>query len=70
MRDAFLEGYTQIRTLPESQLEHLDLFMATQYATMILWASLFIRNDPARRAEHEEWRDRDGARLLRYLERR
>jgi Ser/Thr protein kinase RdoA (MazF antagonist) len=69
MRDAFLEGYAQVRTLPESQLKHLDLFMATQYATMVLWASLFIRNDPARRAEHEEWRKRDGARLLRYLER-
>jgi Ser/Thr protein kinase RdoA (MazF antagonist) len=70
MRDAFLEGYVQVRTLPESQLKHLDLFMATQYATMVLWASLFIKNDPARRAEHEEWRNRDGAKLLRYLERR
>ena len=69
-RDAFLEGYAQVRTLPESQLQHLDLFMATQYATMVLWASLFIRNDPARQAEHEEWRDRDGAKLLRYFERR
>jgi Ser/Thr protein kinase RdoA (MazF antagonist) len=69
-RDAFLEGYAQVRTLPESQLRHLDLFMATQYATMVLWASLFIKNDPARRAEHEEWRDGDGAKLLRYLERR
>lgn len=69
-RDAFLDGYSQVRTLPESQLRHLDLFMAAQYATMVLWASLFIRNDPARRAEHEAWRDEDGARLLRYFERR
>jgi Ser/Thr protein kinase RdoA (MazF antagonist) len=69
-RDAFLEGYAQVRTLPDSQLQHLDLFMATQYATMVLWASLFIKNDPARQAEHEAWRDRDGAKLLRYLERR
>jgi Ser/Thr protein kinase RdoA (MazF antagonist) len=69
-RDAFLEGYAQVRTLPESQLKHLDLFMATQYATMVLWASLFIKNDPARQAEHEAWRTRDGARLLRYVERR
>jgi Ser/Thr protein kinase RdoA (MazF antagonist) len=68
-RDAFLEGYAQVRTLPESQLQHLDLFMAAQYATMVLWASIFIRNDPARRAEHEAWRDRDGTKLLRYLER-
>ena len=44
--------------------------MAAQYATMVLWASPFIRNDPARRTEHEAWRDEDGAKLLRYLERR
>jgi Ser/Thr protein kinase RdoA (MazF antagonist) len=69
-RDALLDGYAQVRTLPGSQLQHLDLFMAAQYATMVLWASLFIKNDPARQAEHEAWRDGDGAKLLRYLERR
>ncbi len=69
MRDAFLDGYAQVRTLPDAQLEHLDLFMATQYATMVLWASMFIKHDPARRAEHEEWRNRDGNKLLRYFER-
>ena len=68
-RDAFLEGYARVRTLPQAQLRHLDLFMAAQYATMVLWASLFIRNDPARLAEHEEWRDQDGAKLLRYFDR-
>jgi Ser/Thr protein kinase RdoA (MazF antagonist) len=69
-RDAFLAGYAQVRTLPGSQLQHLDLFMAAQYATMVLWASLFIRNDPAREAEHEAWRAGDGEKLLRYFERR
>jgi Ser/Thr protein kinase RdoA (MazF antagonist) len=69
-RDAFLEGYAQVRILPESQLQHLDLFMAAQYATMVLWVSAFIRDDLARQAEHEAWRDGDGARLLRYFERR
>ena len=44
--------------------------MAAQYTTMVLWVSLFIRNDPVRRTEHEAWRDEDGAKLLRYLERR
>jgi Ser/Thr protein kinase RdoA (MazF antagonist) len=68
MRDAFLDGYAQIRTLPESQLVHLDLFMAAQYATMVLWASMFIKNDPAMRAEYEKWRDREGNKLLRYAE--
>lgn len=68
-RDAFLDGYAQVRSLPDSQLKYLDLFMATQYATMVLWASVFIRNDPARRAEHEAWRDSDGEKLLRYFNR-
>ena len=68
-RDAFLEGYAQVRTLPESQLRHLDLFIAAQYATLVLWASAFMRDDPARQTEHEAWRDENGAELLRYLER-
>ena len=69
MRDAFLEGYARVRTLPESQLKHLDLFMAAQYVTMVLWASAFIKRDPAMRVEHEKWRSRDGNKLLRYFER-
>lgn len=69
-RDALLDGYAQVRTLPESQLKHLDLFMAAQYATMVLWSTLFIKNDPAMRSEHEAWRARDGGKLLRYLDRR
>jgi Ser/Thr protein kinase RdoA (MazF antagonist) len=68
-RDAFLEGYAQVRTLPEAQLGHLDLFLAAQYATSVLWASSFLRNDPARQTAHEAWRDENGAELLRYLER-
>ena len=70
VRDAFLAGYGQVRTLPEVQLKHLDLFMAAQYAQLVLWASAFIRNDPARRTEHEAWREREGIKLLRYFERR
>jgi Ser/Thr protein kinase RdoA (MazF antagonist) len=69
-RDAFLQGYTQVRTLPESQPRHLNLFLAAQYATLVLWASAFIRDDPARQTEHEAWRDENGVELLRYLERR
>jgi Ser/Thr protein kinase RdoA (MazF antagonist) len=70
IRDAFLAGYSQVRALPEVQLKHLDLFMAAQYAQMVLWASAFIRDDPARRVEHEAWREREGIKLLRYFERR
>ena len=70
IRDAFLDGYGQVRTLAEAQLKHLDLFMAAHHATMVLWASAFIRSDPAMRAEYEGWRNREGNKLLRYFERR
>src|SRR4030042_235106 len=41
MRDAFREGYAQYGTLPEEQWSKLDLFVATQFATMVLWVSAF-----------------------------
>ena len=66
-RDAFLEGYEGVHALPASQLDQLDLFMAAQYATGVLWASQFILDDPARQLEHQAWRDENGAMLLRYF---
>ena len=68
IRDAFLAGYAEKHTLPDEQLQHLDLFMAAQHAIMILWASAFILEDPAMAAENEEWRDQEAAKLLRYFE--
>ncbi len=68
IRDAFLDGYAQIRSMPESQLAQLDLFMAAQYATMVLWASAFIKRDPAMQSQNEKWRDKNGKNLLRYFE--
>jgi len=68
LRDAFLEGYTRVHALGADQLAHLDLFMAVNYATGVLWASQFIIDEPARKAEHEAWRDENGALLLRYFE--
>jgi Ser/Thr protein kinase RdoA (MazF antagonist) len=67
-RDAFLEGYAQVRTLPETQLRHLNLFVAVDAATGVLWASQFIEDDPARQAEHEAWRAESGEKLLRYVD--
>jgi Ser/Thr protein kinase RdoA (MazF antagonist) len=67
IQDAFLDGYAQVRTLPDEQLKHLDLFMAGQYAQLLIWASAFIRHDPARRTQHEAWRNREGNNLLRYF---
>ena len=69
MRAAFLDGYAEIRQLPEAQLQHLDLFIAAQFAVMVLWATLFIQQDPAMRAVHEAWLHKDGARMLEYFDR-
>jgi Ser/Thr protein kinase RdoA (MazF antagonist) len=68
-KDALLVGYTQVRTLPDEQLKHINLFMAAQHATMVLWSTVFILHDPAMEKEHEEWRTREGEKLLRYFER-
>ena len=69
MRDAFREGYTQVRVLPEAQWSQLDLFAATQFATMVLWASAFLKHDPLRVAEYEPWRNDNGNKLLGYFKR-
>lgn len=69
MRDAFYEGYAPIRTLPQAQWQLLDLFVATQFATMLLWASAFLKDDPGRTSEHTLWRDSSGEKLLRYFNR-
>jgi Ser/Thr protein kinase RdoA (MazF antagonist) len=69
MRDAFHEGYAQVRTLPEKQWKQLDLFVATQFATMTLWSSDFLMSDPMRKDVYESWRNENGKNLLRYFER-
>ncbi len=66
MRDAFREGYAQVRCLPEAQWALLDLFVATHFATMVFWASEFLKHDPRRAAEYEPWRDDNGQKLLAY----
>ena len=69
MSDAFREGYTQVRNLPDKQWIQLDLFVATQFATMLLWASEFLRHDPKRVEEYTPWRDDSGNKLLGYFDR-
>ncbi len=70
IRDSFLTGYTKIRPLPNEQLRHLDLFMAARYADLTLWGTYFIRREPAMRVQHEEWRNKAGDDLARFVERR
>jgi len=69
MRDAFREGYAQNGMLPEAQWSQLDLFVATQFATMVLWASAFLKHDPKRVEEYELWRNDTGNKLLGYFNR-
>lgn len=69
MRDSFYDGYARFRTLPETQWKLLDLFVAAQFATMLLWASAFLKRDQARAAEYEPWRNESGEKLLRYFTR-
>lgn len=66
MRAAFRDGYDRIRRMPEEQWEQLDLFVAAQFATMVLWASEFIKHDPMRAVEHQAWRDDNVNKLLHY----
>jgi hypothetical protein len=47
----------------------LDLFVATQFATMVLWASAFLKDDPMRTSEYELWRDDNGRKLIGYIQR-
>jgi len=69
MRDDFLAGYLPVHPLPDSQLKHLDLFLAMDYATSVLWAAAFIHDDPSRQDEYVAWMDENGEKLLRYFER-
>jgi len=67
MRDDFLDGYLPVHPLPDAQLKHLDLFLAMDYATSLLWATTFIHDDPSRLNEYEAWRNENGEKLLRYF---
>jgi Ser/Thr protein kinase RdoA (MazF antagonist) len=69
MRDAFHEGYSRIRILPGDQWSKLDLFVAIQFATMLLWFTEFLINDPKRAVEHGPLRNFNGDKLLEYISR-
>jgi len=69
-REVFMTGYAETNTLPDEQLKYIDLFIATRFADFTLWGTSFIKNDPGRANEHEDWRDESGDSLLRYIEER
>jgi Ser/Thr protein kinase RdoA (MazF antagonist) len=69
MRDAFREGYDLVRVLPEAQWDQLDLFVATQFATIVIWSTEFLALDPKRVAEYVPWRNDNAEKLIRYFDR-
>jgi Ser/Thr protein kinase RdoA (MazF antagonist) len=68
MRDVFREGYTKVPALLEAQWATPDLFIATQFATIVLWALAFLKHDPLRVAEYEPWRNENGDKLVWFFE--
>ena len=69
VRKAFQSGYSQVRALPEEQWRQLDFFIAAQFATLVLWSSDMLMNDPMRVAEYGPWREKVGNQLLGYFNR-
>lgn len=67
VQDALLEGYSGIRTFPDSQLAHLDLFKAAFNATLMLWMLDWAKLVPGSRAPKRQL-DMYGANLMRYFE--
>jgi Ser/Thr protein kinase RdoA (MazF antagonist) len=49
-RDALLNGYAEIRSLPEEQLNNLELFMMAFHVYWSLWAAAIVHLHP----EHEQ----------------
>jgi Ser/Thr protein kinase RdoA (MazF antagonist) len=50
-RDALLDGYAQVRSLPEDQSKYLDLFLAAYYVYLSLWAAAMAQLHPNYREE-------------------
>ena len=50
-RDTLLDGYAQVRSLPEDQIKYLDLFLAAYYVYLSLWAAAMAQLHPNYREE-------------------
>ncbi len=68
-RDALLEGYTEVRSLPSLQLEKLDLFMAAFYVYISLWCAAMTQLYPRHREELRERLERAAGLALGYAAR-
>ncbi len=68
-RSALLDGYAEIRSLPEDHLEHLDLFAAVFDVYWSLWAAAAVHRSPGSREELRPRMERAAGLVLRYLTR-
>jgi Ser/Thr protein kinase RdoA (MazF antagonist) len=66
VKDSLLEGYAEVRTLPESQLRYLDLFMAAFNATLMLWMIDWAMLCP-QSSEAKQCVNKYGRNLMRYF---
>ncbi|MFC2082465.1 phosphotransferase enzyme family protein [Candidatus Bipolaricaulota bacterium] len=67
LRDAFLSGYLSVRSMPEDQWRHHDLFIAAWHAFEIFWAAADICKYPQWKAGSERWQQRAGKDLQAIL---
>jgi Ser/Thr protein kinase RdoA (MazF antagonist) len=68
IRDALLDGYAEIRLLPEEQLDHLDLFMAARHVSEMLWAIDLAQTNPDFREQVGEWLAYAARHVERYVD--
>jgi Ser/Thr protein kinase RdoA (MazF antagonist) len=63
-RDALFEGYSEIRSMPQSQWNLLDLFIGAWHATALLYAINSELAHPLYREGAERWRNQEGEYLI------
>jgi Ser/Thr protein kinase RdoA (MazF antagonist) len=66
-REALLDGYAQVRPLPEDQLAHLDLFLSAYYVYLSLWAASAVQCYPRHKEELFRRMERAFRLVKRYL---
>jgi Ser/Thr protein kinase RdoA (MazF antagonist) len=67
-KDALFDGYSQVRSLPQEQLEHFDLFQAGFHVYEGLWCVAAAQAYPKHKEELFERLDRAARLVVRYLE--
>jgi Ser/Thr protein kinase RdoA (MazF antagonist) len=66
-RESLLDGYAELRSLPEKQLERIELFLAALQVYWNLWAIGGIRLYPNLRQDYAERIARNAGLVVRYV---